>query len=115
MSKLKLNQSALDFAKKLIEFGQRNKDENNWMANEPTPESEDVFLSKNTFDNYSNWFLAINEDTLQDTKERYEFPIGNFYEIFRSGVLAAEKRAGQYGHKDIENAAKELVDLIDRS
>lgn len=115
MKNLKLNNKAFDFAKKLIQFGQVNRDENNWMANEPTPESEDVFLNENSFDDYANWFLAVNEDASEGTKERYEFPIGNFSEIFRSGVLAAEKRAGQYGHKDIEDASKELVSLIDRA
>jgi hypothetical protein len=111
---LNVNESAFSFAKKMIERGNVNRDENNWLANEPTPESENNFLKENSFREYGNWFLALNEEANEDTKERYEFPLGNFDQIFRSGVIAAERRAAQYGHSEIEDAAKALLNLIDR-
>src|SRR3990167_407289 len=112
--KLVVNDAAFSFAQQLIKQGRVNKDRDNWMANEPTPESEDLFLADHSFDEYGRWFLAIDEAASEDTKDRYEFPIGNFHEIFRSGVLAAEKRAGQYKHEEIEDAAKALLSLIDK-
>lgn len=113
MSRLKVNQRALEYAKKLIQQGKLNIERDSWEQAQPTPASEDQFLENHSYEEYGNWFLAVNEDENEDTKARYEFPIGNFNEIFRSGVIAAEARAGQYHHSDIEAAAKSLLDLID--
>ncbi len=62
---------------------------------------------------YGLWHLAINDDKRPEDKGYYEFPIGDFINILRSGVIVAEHRAGQYGHADIERAVKELLNLID--
>src|SRR3990167_2378714 len=115
MKSLKVNSTSFDFAKQLIRQSKVNKDENNWLVNEPTPESEDLFLADHSFEEYGRWFLAVNEDSDPETKERYEFPIGNFDEIFRSGILTAEKRALQYKHNEVAEAAKALLKLIDNA
>ncbi|MGZ4258573.1 MAG: hypothetical protein ACXVRE_12495, partial [Gaiellaceae bacterium] len=46
-------------------------------------------------------------------KGRYKFPYGDFENVHRCGVLAAESRAGQYKYFDIENAAAHLHGMLD--
>jgi hypothetical protein len=114
-SNLEINHEAFAYAKELIAQGKVNCQERNWSENKPTPEAEDVYLLDHTFDEYSKWFLATKEEASGNTKEHYEFPIGNFDEIFRSGVIAARARAAQFKHHEIEEAAAELLDLIDNA
>ena len=44
----------------------------------------------------------------EGSKRRYRFPYGDFNNVHRCAVLAAETRAGQYKHTDIELAAVHL-------
>src|ERR1700694_1068733 len=41
------------------------------------------------------------------------FPMGEFKNVHRCGLLAAESRAGQYRHYDIENATAHLHGMLD--
>lgn len=110
---LKLNEAAFAYAEQLIRQGRVDR-EGDWAANQPTPESENSFLkdANKNYDEYGKWFLGINPDADPNTKECYEFPYGDFKKIYRSGVIAAEQRAGQYKHEDIRAAAKRLLDMI---
>jgi hypothetical protein len=65
------------------------------------------------WDYYGKWFLGIEEDEPEDQKERYSFPYGDFEKVHRDGLIAAQQRAGQYDHDDIEKAADELTAMID--
>ena len=110
---LKLNEAAFAYAERLIQQGRVDR-EGDWGTHKPTPESENAFLKEiaNNYDEYGKWFLGINTDADPNTKERYEFPYGDFKKIYRSGAIAAEQRAGQYHHEDIRAAAKRLLDII---
>jgi len=110
---LKLHKEALDYAKKLIQDGKVNLSEGTWTQDKPNPAEGDAYLTDHNFNQYGKWFLGLAADTKADTKEHYEFPIGNFKEIYRSGVVAAKQRAGQWKHYDIEKAAGELLKMID--
>jgi hypothetical protein len=57
--------------------------------------------------------VAFGRRRGEGTKGGYEFPYGDFGNVCRSGLLAAEGRADQYKHFDIENAAAELLRAID--
>ncbi len=72
-----------------------------------------MYLTNHSFYDYGQWFLATKVDTDKETKEHFEFPIGNLNKVYRSGVIAAKQRAGQFKHNEIEEAAAELLDLID--
>ena len=111
MPNLVVNQKAVDYLKGMIQQGNVDK-EGAWGDNEPTTESENAFLADHTHAEYGNWFLAENTDANADTKERYEFPVGNFKMVFRSGLIAAEQRAGQYKHEEIKAAARMLLDMV---
>jgi hypothetical protein len=112
---IKVNTAGFEHAKKLIQQGNVNIDQE-WHLMEPTPESEDAYLASvdGDINRYGRWFLAINTDHTPDTKEHYEFPYGDFSKVCRSGVVAAKQRAAQYHHADVEAAAAKLLDLIDQ-
>ena len=108
---VELNHNAVAFARTLIQEGKVDTGDN-WESHQPTHETENEFLTNHSYEEYGNWFLGINVDADPETKERYEFPCGNFKTICRAGLIAAEQRAGQYHHQEIKNAARELIDLI---
>ncbi|MDF2698151.1 MAG: hypothetical protein K0S65_6534, partial [Labilithrix sp.] len=59
------------------------------------------------------WMTLSSKPCKLRAPRRYKFLYGDFAEVHRCGLLAAESRAGQYKHTDIEKAAHELHDMID--
>jgi hypothetical protein len=111
---VKLNKQAFEHAKKLTEQGQFVLDEKDlWSEHQPSTQKENEYLKKHDFSEYGKWFLGIDTDQDEDNKGRYKFPYGDFAKVHRCGVLAAENRAGQYKHSDIESAAVHLLEMID--
>jgi hypothetical protein len=109
-----LNRRAFEHAKELINEGRIVLDERDaWSEHRPTAEQENEFIGLHGFAEYGRWYLGINDDKPEQTKGRYEFPYGDFSKVHRCGVLAAESRAGQYQHNDIENAVAHLHGTLD--
>lgn len=110
---VKLNKSAFAYAKELIGKKRVTLDERDaWSEDQPTAEQENGFISLHGYDEYGKWHLGIDETEERDTKKRYKFPYGDFLTVHRCGVLAAESRAGQYKHDDIETAAAQLLGML---
>jgi hypothetical protein len=110
---VKLHQSAVEYAKKLIQMGRVKLDDRDaWSEHRPTAEIENKFIHAHGYEEYGKWFLGIDADKPVQTKGRYKFPIGDFKAIHLCGVLAAERRAGQYKHLDIERAAGHLHGMM---
>jgi hypothetical protein len=61
-----------------------------------------------------NWFLGVNDAYREENRRHYEFPYGDFENVHRCGILAAQNRAGQDKYVDIENAATDLIAIIDK-
>jgi hypothetical protein len=74
---------------------------------------ENEFIREHGWREYARWYLGINEDASPETKERHEFPYGDFEKVHRCGVLSAESRAAQYDHADVETAAAHLHGMLD--
>ena len=110
---LSLNRAAMSLAKQLIQDGKVNKEQDNWEQNKPNPESENAFLAEHEMKEYGRWFLATVDGTDPETKGHYEFPFGNFDQVFRSGLIAAKQRAGQFKHSAIEQAAGILLGMLE--
>ena len=108
---VQLNEKAVAFARQLIQQGKIDKD-GDWSDHQPTSEEENDFIAAHDYETYGNWFLGINPDASPETKERYEFPYGNFKTLCRSGLIAAEQRAGQYHHDTIKDAARQLIEML---
>ncbi len=109
-----VNTQGVEQARTLIRDGKVDRnDRGDWSKDRPSAEDEDVFISNNGWDAYAKWHLGIDESADPRTKKAYSFPYGDFVVVHRAGVIAAESRAGEYKHAEIEKAAKELLTLID--
>ena len=112
---VKLNNRAYEHAKRLIEEGKFIDDDRDaWSDHHPSTRAENEFIEKKGFFEYSKWFLAINDEYGQDKIRHYEFPCGDFENVHRCGILAAQSRAGQSKYFDVENAAADLLAVIDK-
>src|SRR5438094_9017222 len=76
-------------------------------------EDENEFIRAHGFAQYSKWHLGIDETHAEGTKARYKFPFGDFKNIHRCALLAVRSRAHQYGYSGIEDAAIQLLEMID--
>lgn len=111
---VKLNSTAFDHAKSLIKDGKVVLDErDDWSEHQPTAEQENQFIEEHGFDEYAKWHLGIDDEQDEETKARYKFPYGDFERVHRCGLLAAESRAGQYKHFDIELAVAHLDGMLE--
>jgi hypothetical protein len=112
---VKLNETAFDHAKALIDEGAVVVDErDDWSEHQPSTEDENRFIERHGIREYARWYLGIDDQENEDNKGRYKFPYGDFAKVHRCAILAAESRAGQYKHVDIERAAAHLHGMIER-
>jgi hypothetical protein len=111
---VKLNRTAYDYAKALVEKGKVVRDERDaWSEDQPSTAMENDFIRSHGFTEYAKWHLAIDDDQDPETKKHYKFPYGDFKKVHRCAILSAESRAGQYKHFDVERAAARLHEMID--
>jgi hypothetical protein len=109
-----LNQRAYERAKELIDEGRFVFDERDaWSEHQPSAMEESEYIRLHGFAEYGKWYLGVNSEKPENTKGHHEFPYGDFKDVHRCGVLAAESRAGQYQHYDIENAAAHLHGMME--
>ena len=110
----KLNQRAYAHAMKLIQTGQVVLDDRDaWTEHRPSVAAENAFLTQHGLSEYGRWFLGIDEEQDPDTKSQYKFLYGDFRRLHRCGVLAAESRASQYRHLEVERAAAHLHEMLE--
>jgi hypothetical protein len=111
---VKLHQRGFEHAKALIDDGRYVIDDRDaWSEHQPTTREANRFLAEHGFGEYAKWFLGVDDAQDEETKERYKFPYGDFVDVHRCGVLAAESRAGQRKYVDIERACAHLHGMLD--
>ncbi len=111
---ISLNHAAVAFAKDLIKDGKIKNDEGHWGRHNPDAADENAFLQRHEIEEYGNWHLGLDMSKGEDTKGRYRFPYGDFKAVHRDGLIAARERAAQQGYHDIEKAAAELLQLLEK-
>lgn len=109
---MKLNEAARRKAKSMIESYQYVVD-SSWGEENPSAAEQNAFLERHSWDEYGEWYLGIDESAAEETKDRYGFPYGDFRRVHRSGLITAKQRAAQNDYTDIEQAADELLRLLD--
>ena len=110
---IRLNPAALEFAQQLIREGRVVLDgKGAWTGHRPSPREENEFIRLHGLGQYAKWHLGIDERHAMNSKARYKFPYGDFDSVHRCGLLAAKSRAREYRHADIENAAVDLLEMI---
>jgi hypothetical protein len=111
---IELNNPALQQARALVREGKVVRDaRGDWSEAAPTADEENGFIERAGWTEYAHWHLGVDKSEDRETKQAWSFPIGDFRRVHRSGVIAAESRAGQFGHGDIRDACKALLELID--
>ncbi len=103
-----LNEAAVAHARQLIADGNVS-DATPWHA--PDAALGDEVIARDGIEAYGIWFLGIHPGTDPGTKEHYGFPISNdFATVSLEGLRAADSRAGEWHHAEIEQAARALYD-----
>ena len=109
-----LNEPAYRFARQLIEDGCYVLDDRDeWSEHQASTQRENEFIERHGIGEYARWHLGIDDEMPEERKARYKFPYGDFENVHRCGVLAAEARAGQRTYHDIETAAAHLHGSLD--
>ncbi|HEX8329731.1 MAG TPA: hypothetical protein VF629_19495 [Hymenobacter sp.] len=111
---ISLNPQAVAYARRLIQDGKLKNDQGQWGEHNPDTAEENAFLEKHEMEEYANWHLGLDMSKGEDTKGRYHFPYGDFRTVHRDGLIAAKERAAQQGYTDVENAADELLQLLEK-
>ena len=114
MAKYLLNDAAVARARRLIDARQYvlNSD---WGAVQPHAEAQNAYLKNHSWDEYAEWHLGLTEGAADGTKARYAFVYGDLRRVHRTGLIACVYRASEWRHKDVELAAHELLQRLDRA
>jgi hypothetical protein len=111
---VKLNRRAFEFATSLAREGKLVLDErDDWSEHRPSAKQENEFIERHGYGEYSRWHLGVDDEQAPDRKGRYKFPYGDFTNVHRCALLAAESRAGQREYVDIELAVAHLHGMLE--
>jgi hypothetical protein len=111
---VKLSASSYEFAQERIKQGHYVIDDRDaWSEHQPTAAQENEFIEAHGWSDFGKWHLGVDDDEKPETKARYKFPYGDFTDVHRCGILAAESRAAQRKYDDIEGAAAHLHGMLE--
>lgn len=113
MAKYAVNTEAVAHCERLIE-ARRYVLNSNWGDRQPDAAAENAFLTKHSWDDYGSWHLGLTAGAAEQTKARFAFLFGDFKRVHRSGLIACVYRAAEWRHKEVELAAHELLQSLDR-
>jgi hypothetical protein len=108
-----VNPDAVAHAERLIESRQYVLD-SDWGEVQPAAAAENAFLESHSWGEYAAWHLGLTDGPADETKARYAFVYGDFRRLHRSGLIACHYRAAEWRHKEIELAAHELLQVLDK-
>jgi hypothetical protein len=114
MASYSVNPRAVEKARKLIDARQYVL-ESEWGNAQPDTDAENRFLASHSWDEYAQWHLGLTEGANDETKARYAFVYGDFRRIHRMGLVACLYRAAEWRHKEVELAAHDLLQHLDRT
>jgi hypothetical protein len=88
--------------------------DSDWGEVQPAAAEENAFLESHSWEEYAAWHLGLTHGPKDDTKARYAFVYGDFRRLHRSGLIACHYRAAEWRHKEIELAAHDLLQALDK-
>jgi len=109
-----VNEPGVARARQLIEARQYVL-RSEWNRAQPEAADENAFLESHSWEEYARWHLGLTDGAAEDTKARYAFVYGDFRRVHRMGLIACHYRAAEWRHKDIELAAHDLLQLLDKT
>jgi hypothetical protein len=84
-----------------------------WTDHKPARTARKRFIEEHGLAAYWRWHLGEDDEQEEGALSRYKFPYGDFVNLHRCAVLAAEERAGQHDYTDIAMAAAHLHGMLD--
>jgi len=113
MASYSVNERAVAHVRKLIDSRQYVL-ESSWGDVQPSAADENAFLESHSWEEYAAWHLGLTEGASEETKARYAFVCGDFRRLHRTGLIACVYRAAEWRHKEVELAAHELLQRLDK-
>ncbi len=113
MASYAVNDAAVAHAEKLID-GRQYVLDSEWGEVQPDAEAQNSYLEKHDWADYAAWHLGLTEGANDETKARHAFGYGDFRRVHRSGLIACVYRAAEWRHKDVELAAHDLLQRLDK-
>ena len=114
MASYAVNDRAVARARELIKARQYVL-ESDWGEVQPTADAENTYLESHSWDEYGEWHLGLTDGASEETKALYGFVYGDFRRLHRSGLIACQYRAAEWRHKEIELAAHDLLQELDKT
>ena len=108
-----VNEQAVAHAKRLIASRQyvlRSR----WQNVQPRARAHNAYLKDHSWEEYAAWHLGLTDGAADETKARHAFVYGDFRRLHRMGLIACHYRAAEWRHKEVELAAHELLQYLDR-
>jgi hypothetical protein len=114
MASYTVNERAVARARRLI-AGRQYVLDSDWGDVQPKAADENAYLASHSWDEYAEWHLGLTDGATDGTKARYAFVYGDLRRLHRTGLIACHYRAAEWRHKEIELAAHDLLQLLDRT
>jgi hypothetical protein len=114
MARYEVNGPAVARARSLI-AGRQYVLDSDWGSVQPNAEAGNAFLERHPWEEYAAWHLGLTVGANDGTKARYAFVYGDFRRVHRSGLIACVYRAAEWRHKQVELAAHDLLQELDRA
>ncbi|MGI8880010.1 MAG: hypothetical protein ACR2KJ_05730 [Jatrophihabitans sp.] len=113
MATYEVNPAGVAHARQLIEAKQYVLD-SDWGDVQPDAQAQNAYLERHDWKAYAAWHLGLTEGASDETKAHYAFGYGDFRRVHRTGLIACVYRASEWRHKDVELAAHDLLQYLDR-
>jgi hypothetical protein len=113
MARYEVNTGAVDKARALI-AGRQYVLDSDWGDVQPNAQAGNAYLERHSWDEYAAWHLGLTVGAKDETKARYAFVYGDFRRVHRAALIACVYRAAEWRHKQVELAAHDLLQALDR-
>ncbi len=114
MASYTVNRAGVERCRELIKNKQYVLD-SDWGDRQPDAAAQNAYLDNHSFDDYAAWHLGLTEGATDGTKARYAFVFGDFRRVHRTALIACVYRASEWRHKEVELAAHDLLQLLDKT
>ena len=114
MASYSVNDKAVTHARELIE-GKQYVLDSDWGEVQPDADAENAFLESHSWEEYAEWHLGITDGAEDETKARHAFVYGDLRRVHRTALIACVYRASEWRHKEIELAAHDLLQALDKT
>lgn len=114
MASYEVNPDAVVKARSLIAARQYVL-ESDWGEVQPGADVGNAVLERHGWQAYAAWHLGLTVGANDETEARYAFVYGDYRRVHRSGLIACVYRAAEWRHKQVELAAHDLLQELDRT